>query len=123
SDLRHRPPAGARDHRAGGLVLRLSRRLHGRHGGHRADSDGGGVRRLLYALRGARALVAGGPLRRPPCYLYLVRVRLFHGRALAADADRFVVPGAEGNTIGVASATTKIGGKRRSETLALTTEY
>ena len=31
-DLRHRPPAGARDHRAGGLVLRLSHRLHGGDG-------------------------------------------------------------------------------------------
>jgi hypothetical protein len=49
-DLRHRTPAGARDHRAGGVVLRLSHRLHGGDGDHRAHSHGGGVRRVLHAM-------------------------------------------------------------------------
>ena len=44
SDLRHRTSAGARDHRARNLVLRLPDRVHGGDGGDRAHSDGRGVR-------------------------------------------------------------------------------
>ena len=48
------------------------------------------------------ALVAGHPLCRGLGLLHLVRLRLLHGRSLAADADRPVVPGAQGDPLGVA---------------------
>ena len=82
-------------------VLRLSHRLHGGDGRHRTYSHGGAVRRLLHALRGARALVAGDPLCRRFGLLHLVRLRLLHGRSLATHADGRVVPGAEGDPLGV----------------------
>ncbi len=103
SRLRYRPPAGARDHRAGGLVLRLSHRLHGGDGGHRAYSHNRDIRRLLHAMGGAGALDTGHSLRRRARPVRLVHLRLCHVGSLAADPARQVVPGLQGDPVGVGS--------------------
>src|SRR5262249_52868445 len=69
--------------------------------------DGGPVRRVLHALRGARALAAGHPLCRRARGLHLVRLRLFHGRSLAAHADRPVVPDTESDSFRIAAEHTR----------------
>ena len=61
------------------------------------------------------ALVAGHPLCQRPGALHLVRLRLVHGGALAADAARRLVPGDEGNSLGVSpSCTDAVSGADRS---------
>ena len=115
SDLRHRPSAGAGDRPARRLVLRLSHRLHGCHGRDWSYSHGGAVRGLLHALRGEGTLVAGHPLCQRPGALHLVCLRLLHGRSLAADADRRLVPRTEGNSLGVSPSCTDAVSRRRSQ--------
>ncbi len=93
SRVRHRASADRAHRQAGGPILRLPGRLHGRHGRHRPGADGGALRRLLHAVRKQGAVEARHHLRDRPGVFDQLRVRQRDVDPVAADTDRAVVPG------------------------------
>src|SRR5262249_38381134 len=95
----YRASSGAGKHPPPHAVFFLSLRLHGRYVRNRPHPNGCGLRYFFHALRSVRALVPRYSVCRRAGVFHLACVRLFHGGAMAADADRPMDSPAEGNPI------------------------